>query len=126
MAEKIAEASILEVVADWQVARLKAMLSWAENDRDNLFGNREDVIPSPPTEAIQTMCECQERLAEYQPRTAEGARVMLLVVREILAHQVTDPERESIMSLGPLLEIVRAVEHALHCAPPGMVLRKAG
>jgi hypothetical protein len=118
------DAYILETVADWQVARLKAMLSWAESDKKTLFDLRDECTEAP-TAALKSMSNCQQVLAVQRPQTIEGACALLLVVRTILAHQMLDPEREGVMSQGPLLEIVFAVHDALKHGPSETILRKS-
>lgn len=125
MANEIIDEYIVATVAEWQVARAKAILSWAENDRDNLFGCRSGVIPVSPEDALKTMYSKQKKIAEMRPSSTRGVRALLLVALLILQHRAIDPDGSDRLSDGPLLEIILNLFVALDNASE-MTLRNEG
>lgn len=91
-------------------ARRQAQLSWAEDDARALRGDETVTCPS---EALRAMSECFHRLAATRPKTIGGAREMLVVALDIMAHRVIAPGSRSTMNEAPLLEIISNVAYAM-------------
>lgn len=103
---------VLTACAEWRLARLRAQLIWAENDRASLFcaaKDRDDARTS--AEELARMREFEDQLAELRPYTFRGAEQMLGVAAEILAHASYRPDES--LAIGPLLAIVVNVRDAL-------------
>jgi hypothetical protein len=67
-------------------------------------------------EPLGHMKELEQRLAKVQPHTMLLAQELLPIAVTILAHRRKDPDPESRLGNGPVLEIVRNVLSSLHTA----------
>ncbi|MPZ31456.1 MAG: hypothetical protein GEV13_10740 [Rhodospirillales bacterium] len=102
---------VLDLAARWRLARIKAQLTWAENDAATSFHTKSQEGASNPG-AIKEMQRYQEMLAFSEPTSVQGAVEALNVVLEILAHRAIYPDQDT-LSDGPILEILRGVRDAI-------------
>lgn len=115
MAENLhPDQNLLEIAATWHVARLRAMLCWAESDKASLFGIRGDSLGSPSAD-LDIMRGAVDALAPGNPKTICGARELIRVALKILEERERDPD--TVLADGPALPILRGVIAALDYRP---------
>lgn len=123
IAETIKNDFVLATCTAWRVERALQIAEWARREDADGWGNLPSVdLPEHDLTHRDLMLVLQDRLARFEPKTVLGAREMLGVVIEILAHQPINPEW--CLSKGPLLEIVRNVMHGLDNLPSLMPLAR--
>jgi hypothetical protein len=112
---------VLDMAAEWQLARAKAHLTWATGDVATGFG-RKDSDFECNTAAIAEMEGCAAWLAKLEPTTVLGVRETLNVVPTILAHREIFPDQD-VLSDGPILQILRNARGALEGLDGDMPVR---
>jgi hypothetical protein len=106
---------LLKLCARWRVERATQQKLWAEYDIATRWGTQNANVD---TEPLRRMMELEDILATAQPRTALLAHQLLGIANTILAYQREDPDPESNLAKGPVLEIVRNVAWAIGFLEP--------
>ena len=111
-ANDVNDQRLLELCAQWQMARAQQEIIWAEQDFSRMDGSlpNEDIQPS--TEPLAKMCELQDTLARVgEPQTVLGARELLGIAIKMLTYRIESPE--STVAQGPVVQLIRNVNEAL-------------
>ena len=131
-ANDIDDRGLLELCAQWQMARAQQEIIWAEQRlawMDRSLPN-ESVQPSPGP--LARMCVLQDTLARLgEPQTVLGARELLGIAIKMLTYRLESPE--STVAQGPIVQLVRNVNEALkwldghtRLCPPGWSNKTVG
>ncbi len=124
-ANDVDDQRLLELCAQWQMARAQQEIIWAEQDFSRMDGSLPNEGIQPSTEPLAKMCEVQDTLDRLgEPQTVLGARELLGIAIKMLTYRIESPE--STVALGPVIQLVRNVNEALkwldghmRLCPPG-------
>jgi hypothetical protein len=110
------DADSLGWVAEWRAARAQMQKNWAEYDLAAGWGTLPSDGIKLDSDPLERMKELEYRLAALEPQTMLLARELLRMAVTILAYTGEDPNPDSTLGNGPVLEIVRNVLASLeHC-----------
>jgi hypothetical protein len=124
-ANDVDDQRLLELCAQWQMARAQQEIIWAEQN----FSRMDDSLANEgiqlSTEPLAKMCELQATLARLgEPRTVLGACELLQIAIKALPYLIESPE--STVAIGSVIQLVRNVNEALkwldghmRLSPPG-------
>lgn len=114
------DADCLKWIAEWRAARAQMQKNWAENDLATGWGTLRTNGIRLDHKPLERMNELECHLANWKPQTMLLARELLQMAVTILAYRGEDPNPESTLGNGPVLEIVRNVADALGDCDPEM------
>ena len=111
-ANDVNDQRLLELCAQWQMARAQQEIIWAEQDFSRTDGSLPNEGIQPSTEPLAKMCELQDTLARLgEPQTVLGARELLGMAIKMLPYLIESPE--STVAQGPVVQLIRNVNEAL-------------
>jgi hypothetical protein len=131
-ANDVNDQRLLELCAQWQMARAHQEIIWAEQNFSRMDGSLPNEGIQPSTEPLAKMCELQDTLARLgEPQTVLGARELLGIAIKMLPYLIESSE--STVALGPVIQLVRNVNEALkwldghmRLSPPGWSNKTVG
>ena len=103
----------LRFCAEWRALRAQQQKNWALRNLDTMFGMRTDRDIPLDTEPLDKMKELEYHIGEMKPRTMLLARQLLRVAITILAHRSEDPNPQSYLGNGLVLDILHNVLDSL-------------
>jgi hypothetical protein len=111
-ANDVNDQRLLELCAQWQMARAQQEIIWAEQNFSRMDGSLPNEGIQPSTEPLAKMCELQDTLARVgEPQTVLGARELLGIAIKMLTYRIESPE--STVAQGPVVQLIRNVNEAL-------------